>query len=593
MKKGHTTFVGHVIPVLIGLLLASSVVYALIPVKRTHAFFGGSWVLVVKEYALESAINVIGKRMIQMITADTVNWINSGFRGNPGFVTNPNRLAVDAADTAFNDFFANPNGVCYINENGQRICEALYETLCSPFRVNIQFALRSAYMRDNLPFICTIDDVVDNVQGFYQNFNNGGWQAWFALTQHPGNRPFGAYLTAQDELSRRVNNNVNVWTEQADWGNGILAWQECTDPIPIDTYEQEDPDSLELTKVTRKKTPRECPPEHLEIRTPGTVVENQLENVFGSGVRGLELADEINEIIGALLDQFTLKLFNSAKGLFGLSGKINTGTPRIIAPVSLNNVIDPRDPDVADYCGSFREGMLPTATLEIDGGATFTTNRRDVTVQPGDTVTYSWCGANANQYTSTYTVRRDLSSGSCTDSGIDVPWNAQSAFGAIDATVDGSQTGCVYEITYSARNTAFEDVLTGNTTQETASSQITVRVGDTPPPAVPGQCTISEVTESNLSAAAAELNSEIASPVIVANGALWITSSNGTVLLNPVSPSAVTESIKADVARRVGCSDTSSLTFVVFQVSDANNLPPEMLAQLGSEQPNQILVVID
>lgn len=580
----RSNFAKKIGALVIAIFFVFSAVYVVPQPKTSEAFFA-SWGLIIKEYGLDGVAKIIAKRMLQMITRDTVNWINSGFQGSPGFVTNPERFALQVGDAAFNEFLSD---------------EAL-DFLCSPFRVNIRFALRTSYIGD-INYRCTLDDVGVNLQNFYNDFSQGGWTGWFSVTQNTAHMPFGAYLEAQNELYARIGSSQQTWQRKQDWGNGLLSWDECTDPTGIVEFDTEfetqetqfgplNVPTGETNTRVRKKTPQECPAEYLESRTPGTVIQSQLTDVFGSGIQDLAVADEINEIIGALLDQFTIKLFNSSKGLFGLNNKLTDDPGRTINQVGLDSVLEPEDPALANYCGSFREGFLPTATLEIGGDATFTTNRRDVTVQPGDVVTYSWCGANANQYASSYTVRQDLSSG-CADTGVNVPWIAQTAYGEQSATVGAEQAGCAYEITYASRNTAMYDELTGNTTTETSESKIIVRVGNTTPPPVAGQCTISEVTPDNLLAAANQLAQEVAGGVFVRGTIINIVSSNGSVDLLPVSPSGVAESIQAQVASQIGCTSTSNLTFVVFQVDNPNALPPEMLAQLGTERPNQILVVL-
>ncbi|PIR37278.1 MAG: hypothetical protein COV34_03595 [Candidatus Zambryskibacteria bacterium CG10_big_fil_rev_8_21_14_0_10_42_12] len=568
-------------------LVVCSATYIVPKPKPTDAFFA-SWGLIIKEYGLDGVAKFIAKRMLQMITRDTVNWINGGFQGGPGFVTNPERFALQISDATFNDFLDHASH-CYTDPTtGERVCEPLEDLLCSPFRVNIQLALRSSYIGD-VQYRCDLQDVVGNLQDFYDDFDNGGWAGWFTITQNRANMPFGAFWEAQNELDARIGTRQSTWQKKQDWGDGFLSWDVCSATRTRIDY---DPVTLQEIRTEEKVSPNECPPYALETGTPGSIIQNQLVDVFGSNVAELEVADEINEIIGALLNQFTLKLFNSAQGLFGLKNKIDDNPGRVISQVNLDSVLEPEDPALANYCGSYREGFMPTATLEIGGDATFTTNRRDVTVQPGDVVTYSWCGANANQYASSYTVRTDLSSG-CADNGTHVPWIAQNAYGEQSATVGAEQIGCAYEITYAARNTGTEDPLTGELTTESAESRIIVRVGTTTPPPVAGQCTISEVTPENLVAAASQIGDEIAGGVFVRGNIINIVSSNGSVDLTPVSPSGVAESIQQQVASQIGCTSTSNLTFVVFQVSNPDALPPEMLTQLGTERPNQILVVID
>ncbi len=564
------------------------------PPQTAHAFLGGSWALAIKEYALDFSTKIIAKRMLQMITRDTVNWINGGFKGSPGFVRDPKRFATEIADYEFNRFLEKT--VCSIGPDGKEVCTPIGNLVCSPFRLNIQIALRNTYLLGP-QYACTIEDVVGNVQNFYNDFSQGGWPAWFTLSQTTDSLPFGAYIQARDDLYARISINNQTWQNELNWANGLLSWKTCENPdgTPQTKLEEvPDPNSPTGTRMVETELgSSEC--DNPSINTPGSLVEGQLTKVFGSGVGELEVAEEINEIVGALLNQFTLKLFNSAKGLFGLSGKIETDNFRPIAQVSLDNILEPNDPSASEYCGAFRDGMYPTATLGINSSnPRFTTNRRDITVDEGEPVNFSWCAANANGFGSTITVRDDL--GSCPTASGSSQWIANSAFGAETFSFVGA--GCVYEITYGAQNNAFEDVLTGDLTVETAESKIIVRVGQTAPPQQGGQCAISTVTSENLSLAVSQLSSEVSGSVSALVEALTgvnyisIASSNGTVSLTPVSPSAASDTLKQQVAAQIGCDGASGLTFMVFQVSDPNQLPPEMLTQLGAERPSQILVVV-
>ena len=51
-------------------------------------------------------------------------------------------------------------------------------------------------------------------------------------------------------------------------------------------------------------------------KTPGSVIESQLSNVLGSGLRQLELADEFDEMVGALVGQMVKNVVFGAQGLF-------------------------------------------------------------------------------------------------------------------------------------------------------------------------------------------------------------------------------------------------------------------------------------
>lgn len=51
---------------------------------------------------------------------------------------------------------------------------------------------------------CTITDTVGDINAFYDDFSQGGWQAWNQIFE-PQNNIFGAYLLASEELTIRQN----------------------------------------------------------------------------------------------------------------------------------------------------------------------------------------------------------------------------------------------------------------------------------------------------------------------------------------------------------------------------------------------------
>jgi len=244
--------------------------------------------IVQKEKILDSIWMLMAKTTIRQITTSTVNWINSGFQGGPAYVTNVQGFLLDLADAQTANFIEG----------------TALELLCSPWRTNIKIALSlpSAGFREDVR--CTLSDIVANMDDFINgDFSQGGWAGWIELTTVPQNNPYGAYLMASAELDRRISSTQAEEMKLLDWGNGFLSYKKCEEG-------------------QQPTTPGGGPgaPVNCKIVTPGSVIESQLANVLGSGVRQLELADEFNEIVNALMSQLVVRVFNSANnGLRGLS----------------------------------------------------------------------------------------------------------------------------------------------------------------------------------------------------------------------------------------------------------------------------------
>ncbi|MEK7589791.1 MAG: hypothetical protein AAB475_00860 [Patescibacteria group bacterium] len=234
-----------------------------------------------KERTLDSIWMLMAKTTIRGITASMVNWINSGFQGGPAYVTDINGLLLDIADATTANFIEG----------------TALEALCSPWKMNIKIALSLPSNRFEEDVRCTLSDIVANMDDFINgDFSQGGWAGWFELTTR--NNPYNNYLASASELEARIDNAQGEEMKLLDWGNGFLSYKEC----------EELPDGS--TGRPRCK-----------IVTPGSVIEGQLVNILGDGVRQLELADEFNEVVNALTSQLIVTVFSSVNG--GLRGLSN------------------------------------------------------------------------------------------------------------------------------------------------------------------------------------------------------------------------------------------------------------------------------
>lgn len=237
-----------------------------------------SWGMWTKEYVLDPIAYAATTLMIQRMTADTINWINSGFRGSPAFVTDPAAYFMDIGDKVVGDFILNDPNLNF---------------LCAPIQAQIRLALLSSYNRPAEAWRCTLTDVVGNIDGFMNDFSQGGWDAFFELSQRQQNNPIGAYIMAEAEMNRQLAQSLSIKQDELNWGRGFMSFEKCIGTEDADGF---------------------CNG-YLEIQTPGSVIEGQLGEVLSIGGKRLAVADEINEIVGALLSQLVVKAFGSLRGL--------------------------------------------------------------------------------------------------------------------------------------------------------------------------------------------------------------------------------------------------------------------------------------
>ena len=212
------------------------------------------------------------KQLLKTITQSIINWINAGFNGGPSFITDPTQALLDVADQTVGDFLMSDKDLAF---------------LCDPFKIQIKIALGLQY---SVPFLeqsrCSFTSATGNIQqamdSFYNDFEGGGgWEAWLKITQNPQNNPDGAFLMAKAEMDARVSTEKNSLTLEAGWGSGFLSMKDASG----------------------------------KITTPGKAIVDQLGWAQSSNIRELELAQDIDAIVGALINtavQNGVKLLTSA-----------------------------------------------------------------------------------------------------------------------------------------------------------------------------------------------------------------------------------------------------------------------------------------
>src|SRR3989344_2337552 len=252
-----------------------------------------------KEFGFDTLAWLVVNLIIERMSASTVNWINTGFQGSPAYVTDPEAYFLDIGDKIAGQFILNDPDL---------------NLLCGPIRAKIRLALSQNYMREPI-YRCTLTDVVDNIDGFMNDFSQGGWDGFFELTQRTQNSPIGAYLQAENELDLQIATRQGTKRAELNWGQGFMSFNECEiwgEDIVIPGYPGDPTRPERRTKVCLKEV----------TNTPGSVISEQLNKQLGVGQDKLAAADEINEIISALLNQLVGAVVGGiGKGLRGLTNR--------------------------------------------------------------------------------------------------------------------------------------------------------------------------------------------------------------------------------------------------------------------------------
>lgn len=345
-----------------------------------------------KDFVLDKAATLLAKQFLHQLTISVINWINTGFEGSPSFLSNPGAFFLDAADQVTGAFLAT---------NGP------LSALCSPFAIDIRLSL--ALTQTSLStqrYTCTVGRIIEaqkngpdimvngkvvrssnsSMNGFLKgDFNQGGWPAFVALTTEPQNNPYGAFLSAQGDLSARINARQNVIRADLQLGQGFMSWQDCKD-IPGGTIDPEDPDQVaEADALTgngrsssvRTKNNKDGTQTYqtCETQTPGSVIAGTLQTNLNVPVVELELANDINAVINALMTKMISTMLNKGlKSLSGGSGGGNSYTQEVINDIdstealqstlgNLKSAIKTSIDQIPKYNDQYKQGLdIMTAT---------------------------------------------------------------------------------------------------------------------------------------------------------------------------------------------------------------------------------------
>jgi hypothetical protein len=193
--------------------------------------------------------------IIEYIAMSTVEWINSGFQGNPVFVENPERFFASIADI----------------EAGILLDELTGGFLCSPLEAPIRISLAAGYNSRISPLSQRMACSFTEISGNLESFIAGDTYSFEDMISYgrPENNSLGLNTYLRIELNERIANQIGVQSKLLDWGQGVFS-------------------------VKNEKG---------EIVSPGTFIEDQINKRIDHPTQRLLMADEFDEIVTALVNQ--------------------------------------------------------------------------------------------------------------------------------------------------------------------------------------------------------------------------------------------------------------------------------------------------
>lgn len=247
-------------------------------------------ILAAADIALNQLLTDMTNKIISCINSyDKSNGKCTSGAGSKGFVANWNSMINKAAQVAGARFLNNLTGVnlCSITPS----IKLKIALLPVP-----EFATQAE---------CTLDDIVGNIQDFYNDFRTGGWVAWKESLK-PNNNAFGAWLLALD--NKMGEEFAAIQKAGKETTNGFKAITRCGSPA----NEKPDSPNCKFTIVT----------------SPSGTVETSVNFAALSPIRKLEgtinalYAHPNFGVFGVYLSAITNALLNkvTSEGLAGILG---------------------------------------------------------------------------------------------------------------------------------------------------------------------------------------------------------------------------------------------------------------------------------
>lgn len=264
----------------------------------------------VQQRFMDCLVRGIGRAVVNQITASVVNWINSGFSGQPSFITNHQQFFTNVANIAAGE---------YIKGSGLSF-------LCSPFQLQVRIAVARSYANRGAQS-CSLSQVSNNIENFMKgNFSGaGGWPALLSFTTVPTNNAYGAYAYAQIGLANAQatalqNANRNVTP------GGFISFSQAYDckatvPAPGQTVGSNGQllNNSSLFMTPAQSASGVCPSNcKCRVATPGSIIESSLIGTQNNTLQQLGLAKSFDEIVSALISQLMVRTLQ--QGLLNLSG---------------------------------------------------------------------------------------------------------------------------------------------------------------------------------------------------------------------------------------------------------------------------------
>lgn len=305
------------------------------------------------QYVFDVLMEYFKLKILDMMVNQIVAWINGGTTGKPQFITDWRGFLGQAAKDATN---------IVINE----VDKASGGLICTPFANQLRNLLRPIGIPGISSFqyslSCSLDRIVQNINAFYGDFSQGGWNGYLTMVQ-PNNNYYGNVISILDANELLAQANQKAAQNGGISSLGFLSTQRCK---------------------TRDEFSGQC--YEYENTTPGKAIGESVDRAVGNRIDYIVNSKQIVTIVAIVIDGFINKLIGA-----GINGLLGYGTTTVVpsggyippGTNTTNCAAMPPGPQ-QDACLAAQQATAPDVTLSPSATA----------INSGESFSLIWAGIN-------------------------------------------------------------------------------------------------------------------------------------------------------------------------------------------------------
>jgi len=256
------------------------------------------------EIAKKVAIAAIKHHLMKMMVDQIVMWIQGG--GKPKFVTNPKEFLWDTVNVAVGDAIWNSD----------------LRWLCYPFHFKLW--ILSNYFYQPYYARCTLEDIVGNIENFFEDFRNGSWISWRQVYLDPQNSYWGAMLISHDLYLSNFSKEQSKRKNEMLVGDQFLGIKKRK--YDMDSCDDECRERKYSDCIADGKDEEECRKESLDsccqyqdiTETPGKAISYALFSAQDAPFKEIANADKFEDYAAIIVDALITRLITESGGLLGI-----------------------------------------------------------------------------------------------------------------------------------------------------------------------------------------------------------------------------------------------------------------------------------